>query len=208
MTAEPERARFDLYALERVLAFSDGVFAVAITLLVIDLRPPELPHGAGNAALLTALLGMSEKFLIYVISFCVIGALWAGHTRKFLYIAKVDGPLLWLNLMFLMAICLVPFATAVNNAFGNLTADLLYLGTLAVASALGAAVSAYGLSHPALVSPELRAGRRRDLILSPLLNTGVVLLAIAISFWSINAGRYSLFLMLPAAAYAGLRKHS
>ena len=207
MLTEGKSSRFDLYSPERVQAFSDGVFAVAITLLVIDLRPPEIAHNVGNGELWQAIIGMREKFLIYVISFCVVGAMWAAHTRKFMHIARVDAALLWLNIAFLMAICLVPFVTAVNSTFGNLTAALLYLGTLAAASALGAFVSWYGLSNPDLAKEGLRPGLVRDLKLGPALTTLVFLLAIGLSFWNLNAGRYALFLIVPAAAFAGLRKH-
>lgn len=205
--AEHKAPRFDLYSPERVQAFSDGVFAVAITLLVIDLRPPDLAHNVSNGVLWEAILAMREKVLIYVISFVVIGALWASHTRKFMYIARIDAALLWLNIAFLMAICLVPFVTAVHSAFGNLTAALLYLGTLTIASALGAAVSWYGLSHPDLAIEGLRPGLVRDLKLGPALTTLVFLLAIALSFWNLAAGRYALFLIVPASAFAGWRKH-
>ena len=105
------RPHFDLYSPDRVQAFSDGVFAVAITLLVIDLRPPDLARTVSDGVLWEAIVSMREKFLIYVISFCVIGAMWTSHIRKFMYIARVDAALLWLNISVLMAICLVPFVT-------------------------------------------------------------------------------------------------
>jgi uncharacterized membrane protein len=200
----PRRDR-ELYAPERMLAFSDGVFAVAITLLVIDLRPPEVPH-ADNAALLTALLGMHDKFLIFVISFGVVAVMWVGHHRKFAHIERVDLRLLWLNLAFLMTICIVPFSTAVNSTYGNLTAAILYLGTLAATSLTSALVSVYGLRMPDLVSPNLRPGLRRDLVLSPLLTAAICITAIGVSLLSLNAGRYFLFLIAPASAYAGARK--
>ena len=205
MTADPVRRKRELYAPERMLAFSDGVFAVAITLLVIDLRPPDLPH-ADNAALLSALLGMHDKFLIFVISFVVVAVMWVGHHRKFAYIDRVDIPLLWLNLAFLMTICIVPFSTAVNSTYGNLTAAILYLATLAATSLTSTLVSVYGLRSPDLVSPDLRAGLRRDLVLSPLLTAAICIMAIGVSLLSLNAGRYFLFLIAPASAFAGARK--
>lgn len=205
--ADGKSSRFDLYAIERLQAFSDGVFAVAITLLVIDLKPPDLAHNVSNGVLWDAILAMREKFLIYFISFCVVGAMWATHTRKFMHIVRVDAPLLWLNIALLMAICLVPFVTAVHSAFGNLTAALLYLGTLAIASAIGTIISWYGLSHPELAAPGLGPGLVRDLKLGSALTTLIFVFAMGVSFWSLPAGRFALFLIVPAAAFAGRRKH-
>ena len=98
---------------DRVLFFSDAVFAIAITLLVVDIRVPEVVL---NAA--TSFMSLDDKILSFVISFLVIGLFWMGHHRLFRYITALDRPVIFLNLLFLGAIAFLPYPTALLFA-GN-----------------------------------------------------------------------------------------
>jgi uncharacterized membrane protein len=93
----------------RLEAFSDGVLAIAITLLVIEIRPPEL-HGE---TLARALWEQWPSYVAYVVSFLTIGVIWLNHHRVFTQVVRVDGPLLVLNLNLLLWTALIPFPTAV-----------------------------------------------------------------------------------------------
>lgn len=104
----------ELFAPDRLLAFSDGVFGVAITLLVIDVHLPAIPTDS-DSALLQALRDMGPKLFVFAFTFVVVGMSWLGHHRKFSCIEKVDGRILWINLLYLMALCLVPFASTRNH---------------------------------------------------------------------------------------------
>jgi uncharacterized membrane protein len=92
----------------RVEAFSDGVIAIAITLLVLEIHVPEAPPGG----LGRALLDQWPSYAAYAVSFAVIGIMWVNHHRIFHLVATVDRPLLFINLMLLMFIALFPFPTA------------------------------------------------------------------------------------------------
>jgi TMEM175 potassium channel family protein len=94
----------------RLEAFSDGVFAIVITLLVIELRPPEVEEGESLAS---ALWNLWPGYLGYLISFAVIGVMWLNHHRIFEQVRVVDGGLLVLNLALLLWMALIPFPTAV-----------------------------------------------------------------------------------------------
>jgi TMEM175 potassium channel family protein len=94
----------------RLEAFSDGVFAVAITLLVLDIRPPgeaetasDLWHGLGD---------LWPHYAAYAVSFLVIGIVWVNHHAVMNVIGRVDRTLTFLNLLLLMAVALIPFGTA------------------------------------------------------------------------------------------------
>jgi uncharacterized membrane protein len=118
--------------LERLSFFSDAVFAIAITLLVIEVRPPEL-HGATEAALREALLELIPKYIGFVVSFAVIGRFWLGHHRLFGMLARTDDRMIVANLMMLLGIAFMPFPTAVFSEYaGSQTAALLYAGWLLV----------------------------------------------------------------------------
>jgi uncharacterized membrane protein len=94
----------------RLEAFSDGVFAIVITLLAFDLRPP--PHDTG-VSLASALWDLWPAYLAYVVGFLQIGVMWLNHHRVFQQVRNVDGVLLVLNLNLLLWVALVPFPTAI-----------------------------------------------------------------------------------------------
>lgn len=91
----------------RLEAFSDGVFAIAATLLVLELRVPE----AGSGPLWPQILAQWPSYATYVISFLTIGIIWVNHHALFALMVKVDRPLLFLNLLLLMVTSLLPFPT-------------------------------------------------------------------------------------------------
>ena len=93
----------------RLEAFSDGVFAIVITLLAFDLRPPHEP----GVSLASALWDMWPAYVAYVVGFLQIGVMWLNHHRVFQQVRAVDGVLLVLNLNLLLWVALVPFPTAV-----------------------------------------------------------------------------------------------
>ncbi|MDQ2943183.1 MAG: TMEM175 family protein [Candidatus Dormibacteraeota bacterium] len=116
----------------RLEAFSDGVFAIAITLLVLEIKVPPLDTVLG-----AELLRLWPSYLAYAVSFLVIGAIWINHHAMFRHIVRADGTLLLLNVLHLMFVAFLPFPTAVlAEAFHRGTnepvAAALYGGTLTV----------------------------------------------------------------------------
>jgi len=198
-------AQREFFKPERVLAFSDGVFAVAITLLVIDLRLPPIPQGA-DAALIDALLGMEPKVFIFGLTFVIVGMSWLGHHRKFSYIGRVDSRLLWLNLVYLMTLSLIPFATSVLSEHSSRIGFMVYGLVLALSLLLSTALSAYGLRAPFLVKGNLRPGARQDMILSPFLTALIFLGSVGLAFAHLEEiAHWSLLLIVPAQAFFGSR---
>jgi uncharacterized membrane protein len=93
----------------RVEAFSDGVFAIAITLLILEIKVPEVD---GHGGLWRALGAQWPSYAAYVVSFLVIGIMWINHHQLFSYVARVDRTLMFLNLLVLMVVAAVPWPTA------------------------------------------------------------------------------------------------
>ena len=119
----------------RIEAFSDGVFAIAITLLVLELK---IPHESdvGEAALSTLLLRQWPAYVSFVISFAFIGIMWINHHRLFNHIKRADNTLMILNLLLLMGVTAVPFPTAILSQhlghFDDKLAALVFNGTYVV----------------------------------------------------------------------------
>ena len=108
----------------RLEAFSDGVFAIAITLLILDVRLPEVSYDH----LWQALKEIIPNILAYVMSFLVIGMYWVGHHTSFRIVAKTDGVLLWLNILLLLCISFIPFPTSMLGKYPHGEIPLIIYG--------------------------------------------------------------------------------
>jgi len=98
--------------LDRLIFFSDAVFAIVMTLLVLEIRVPEVPLALAAAEVPNEVLALGPKFFSYVLSFLVIGTYWIAHHQTLRYVQSYDRRLLWLNLLFLLSISFIPFPTA------------------------------------------------------------------------------------------------
>jgi len=105
------------HPLERLVFFSDAVFAIAITLLVIEIHVPEIPYRAPAAVYWEALAHLFPSFVSFAISFGVIGMFWTGHHRAFSLAGRYHGGVLGWNLMLLCAIAFMPFLTALYGRY-------------------------------------------------------------------------------------------
>jgi uncharacterized membrane protein len=145
----------------RILALSDGVFAIAITLLILEIA---VPATTSNAGLPKALLGLWPRYLAYVVSFVVIARFWVMHRLAFRLIARDDAVLVWLNLLLLMFVAFLPFPTAVLGAHaGSPAAAVLYATSVILASIASAAYWWYASGRGRLLRPDVGRARVRAL---------------------------------------------
>jgi uncharacterized membrane protein len=106
------------FQLERMILFSDAVFAIAITLLVIEIKVPDIePEHLNETVLLQNLAKLIPKFFGFIVSFMLIGQYWTVHHRLFGFVTNYTQKLLWLNMWFLFAIALMPFSTAFYSEY-------------------------------------------------------------------------------------------
>jgi uncharacterized membrane protein len=148
---------------DRIAFFSDGVFAIAITLLVLEIRLPEPIPGSHAAALLSVLVDeLWPDFYSFLISFWFVGTLWIAHHRVFHYIRGYDRTLLVLNLFFLMWIVLLPFSATLLSRYENQQAAvIIYASHVAIAELALAWVWRHASRAPQLMDTRRMDSRQR-----------------------------------------------
>lgn len=139
--------------LSRVVAFTDGVMAVAITLLVLNIEVPVLPSDAGEEELVDELVKLLPSLGAYALSFALIGRYWVIHHRLFEGLRSFDGLLMFLNLLFLALIALMPFATDLSDRYGEQPI---------AAAVFGFTIGCAGLVHWLMARHIVRAGHAHD----------------------------------------------
>jgi len=117
---------------ERLLTLSDGVIAIAITLLVLEITVPVLPASSPESELPTLILEQWNEFFGFVLSFSVIGLYWVLHRRIFIHIEKHTKGIVWLNLLFLLMVAFVPYATSVFSTYPGRFGVMFLAGVLAL----------------------------------------------------------------------------
>jgi uncharacterized membrane protein len=163
----------------RLEAFSDGVLAIAITLLVLDLRVPV--SAAGGRSLARALLDQWPAYAAYVVSFLVIGIIWVNHHGLFGLISKVDRWVLFANLLLLMVVAAIPFPTELMAEYltaggaSARTAALVYSGTMLAMSIAFVGLFLAATRNQDMLAPGLQVAVVRQRL--PRFGLGVVMYA-------------------------------
>ena len=166
----------------RLLALTDGVFAFAVTLLVLDLTVPSLTQPT-SASLLVALRDQYVSFLSYLISFFVVGVWWAAHHRLYSYILRFDNALRWLNLLFLLPITLVPYFTRLADQYSSIRLPwILYTLDLCVAALLYSALWHHASTDRRLLNPEVSEELVRWVSIRTYLLPGLFAVGVLIAF--------------------------
>ncbi len=183
--------------LDRIVTFSDGVFAIAITLLVLNIETPEIPANLIAEELPGRLLDLWPKFLSYVISFLIILTYWIAHHSIFSAIRGYDRKLIWLNSLVLMCVAFLPFPASLFGEYGDQPLVVaIYAGSLAITRLLLTAVWWYASSGRRLVDRDLDATMIKAYRLRGLAISLIFLLSIVISFFSVSAAVYSWVLLI------------
>ncbi|QLH82988.1 TMEM175 family protein [Halosimplex pelagicum] len=184
---------------DRLLALSDGVVAIAITLLVLDFSVPEVPPGASSATVETLVFDQWDEFVGYALSFPVIGLYWTLHRRVFVHIEEHDRGVLWLNLFFLFFVAFVPYGTSVFSAHPDRFGVSFVAGVLALTGLSLALLWVYAsrkrLLEAGLASRAVRIQAARFLV-SPL----VFALSIGVAALDARLGILTWALLVPINA--------
>ena len=112
-------------SVERLAALSDGVFAVAMTLLVLDLRVPAMEAMHSERELWRALVALSPRLVMYMMSFMMLGIFWKGQQTQLNHLARSDRSLSWIHIVFLFTVSITPFSTTLLAEFPKYRTALL-----------------------------------------------------------------------------------
>ena len=145
---EPEKKSERNFELERMIFFSDAVFAIAITLLILEVRLPKLPVQASSAELWHTLKPFAVKFFGFILSFFFIGIMWAKHLRMFKFLKAYNTAIIVLNLVFLFFIVCFPFSVSAFSANEGKAQNILipllfYLANISLVTIALAGISFY-----------------------------------------------------------------
>jgi len=207
MTGEPEPRREGL-AKSRIEALSDGIFAISMTLLVLSLTVPVIPHDKAPDLLPGMIANMYSQFLFFAIAFFILGGYWLAHHRILQSVKFVDERFIWLNIFLLFFIVLIPFSTSLSGDYDNvLEAVLLFHVNLLVASLLVTAIGLYTRLHFQRQAGEAgkEAGPHVQKISMPIrvyIIPAIILLAIAVSFIDTHASMLC-YLIMPVVLIIG-----
>ena len=173
----------------RIEAFSDGVFAIAITLLVLEIHVPEDPeNGLGQA-----LLDQWPAYASYVVSFFVIGIIWINHHAIFDHLVRADRPLLFLNLLLLLFVGVLPFPTNLIATYmeqggaDERVAAVVYAGTMAAMGAAFGSLWSYASRHRRLLDDTLSPEQVRRLTRRFVIGAPVYMLSMLVALVSAPA---------------------
>jgi uncharacterized membrane protein len=173
----------------RIETFSDGVFAIAITLLIIEIG---VPHATATESLTEKLLHLWPSYLGYATSFIVIGTVWANHHNRFRLIVRSDHVMLFLNVLFLMCVAFIPFPTAllaeyIREEEHRTTAVAVYSGTLAVTAVFFTLLWLYAAGNYRLVDRSVDRSLLRAMTRRFVFGMFLYVLAFALAFVSAAA---------------------
>ena len=174
----------------RLVGFSDGVVAIAITLLILPLVDSASDYHGEVGQFVVEHLG---KLLLFLLSFAVIGNFWINHHRMWENVSSYNGPLLWANLLWLMSIVFLPFPTALlaGSPSGDRATYALYVGTMVVTTAASVIMQLIIVRHPELQAEEVRGTLGLRGSVTPLV---IMLVALAIAVLLPSVGLWGLAL--------------
>jgi uncharacterized membrane protein len=183
---------------ERLAMLGDAVFAIAITLLALDITVPE---GLHDSEVAHAVRELVPAMGAYLLSFAVIGVLWLTQHALFTLISTIDRWLLQLYFALLAVVAALPFPTKLLSEYGaTTTATACYSGAIALALGLLCAMYLRLLAAPALAAPDADPGRLRKTVHRNLLLVLVFVTAVPVAFWSPNIAKYWWLLAIPVRA--------
>jgi len=175
----------NVFEKNRLEALTDGIFAIAMTILVLNIDVTTIADEVKRSGLAEALWGLAPEFYSYVLGFFLLGALWLVHNKQYRRIKQVDEGFVWVNLVGLIMICLVPFSASLISQYeSDLTAVLFFHINLLLAGLSYLWQWLYIERQPDLVEKKISDKEFKKVLWRNLMLPGVALVAIIVSFFT------------------------
>lgn len=185
-------------SIARLTSFSDGVFAIAVTLLVFNLKVPEIPTSQVHKQLPAAILGMMPKFSSYIISFLLVAIYWTFHHRLMNLLVRIDTRFLWMNIYYLLVICFIPFPAALFGAYNHdAFSFIFYVCCMILVNVVSAIMVAYASYRSRLIKKDLPILIIKYLFYRLVATVIVFISAIPLSLLQVRWALYYLFILFP-----------
>lgn len=198
MADEGESSKSRGYRVDRVLALSDGVFAFAVTLLVLDLVVPSLSSSASSLDLWQGLTKEYISFVNYVLSFFIAAIWWNSHHRNYEHIRDSNTTLRMLNMLFLIWIALLPFFTKILDQYHSLQLSVvLYATDQAAAGFFLTIIWLYASRNNQMIDKNMKKTAIRFSTIRNLITPILFIISIGISFIDTNVASFSWYGLIP-----------
>ena len=175
----------------RMEALTDGVFAIVMTILVLEIGLAEAPGSSEQTGLGQRLIDTWPQFYAYILSFLVLAYYWYCHHFNFNLIERIDGMVLWLNILFLMSVALIPFSTSMLGDYENSQTAFIFYGChLLVLNLILFVLSNYITRKKHLRDSNIDMAYRTKTVLVFILPNSCIITGIVISFLGVEWARY------------------
>jgi uncharacterized membrane protein len=189
----------------RLETLIDGIFAIAMTLLVLGITPPKPLESLAPVVLPGMMLDLLPQIFLFIVAFLILAMFWLGHHRQFHFVHRVDTPLVWINVLLLISIVFVPFSTDVAGDYPDvLTAVLIFHANMFIIGLLFAIQWRHICRHEHLCEPVPEKAIIRDWFFRSALIPAVAFAAGAVAFYDPGI---SLLVYLALPAGAGMLRH-
>jgi uncharacterized membrane protein len=185
-------------SIARLTSFSDGVFAIAVTLLVFNLKVPHIPANLVHQQLPSAMLGMLPNFSTYIISFLLVATYWTFHHRMMNLVERIDTPFLWMNIYYLLVISFIPFPSAFFGSYSHETFSFVfYVCCMITVNLMSMIMVVYASYKSRLIKKDLPPAIVKYLFYRLFAAFSVFILAIPLAFYQLRWALYYLFILFP-----------
>jgi uncharacterized membrane protein len=182
----------------RLVSFSDGVFAIAVTLLVFNLKVPQISAGDVHQLLSEQVKAMMPHFTTYVVSFLLVAIYWTFHHRMLNLVTHTDNPFLWMNICYLLVIAFIPFPSALFGAYPNETFSFVfYICSMILVGCLSMLMLGYASHNYRLINKDLPISIVKYLFFRQFTTIIVFFLAIPLALYQLRWAQYCLLILFP-----------
>jgi len=185
----------------RLETMVDGIFAIAMTILVLGITPPKPDIARAPTVLEGQIIGIFPEIFIFIVAFLILAGFWLDHHRMFHFVRTVDSPVIWMNILLLISVVLIPFSTDITGNYPDiLTAVLLFHINILIVG-ITFSLNLYYISRSRqVIDPQADLTSLKVFFYQSLLIPGIALFAVIISFVNPTVSLL-VYLIVPFARY-------